>query len=114
MLDWTGGQSVELNITSLNLIDDSIPYTITCPILSSSCEVPGSVLWTVELPSLLNGVACLLSTQYDTQFYLNLQPTYVNIVRSPEVIQEVVNQINPASLVDALNKKINLQFKNYP
>ena len=90
---WTGGSHVHLNITSPNLITALIPYAITCSTSSTSGTVPGSIDTEISLSSALNGVNCLLSTQSTPQYYLNLQPTFVNIAMSAGVIQSVITSI---------------------
>ncbi len=82
LLGWVGGQFVDLTITSPNTVSGLIPYTISCPLQSTGGDLLGSTLWSFTLPDLINGVGCIISTQYEREFYLNLQPTFVNIAMS--------------------------------
>ncbi len=59
----------------------SIPFEITCSLQSLATYLQGSLLTPILLPTSLNGVACLLTTDLtNPQYYLNLQSTSVNIV----------------------------------
>ncbi len=100
LIGWTGGQTVQVNVTSPNLISDQIPFLITCSLQSVNYTLKGSTLTPVTLPASLNGVSCLLSTQYSTQYYLNLQSTSVNIAAA---VQLVVSSINPASFINVIS-----------
>ncbi len=100
---WTGGQTVQVNVTTPNLLSDPIPFLITCSLQSASYTLQGSTLTPVTLPASLNGVGCALSTQYSAQYYLNLQSTTVNIALSQAAVQSVVSSINPASFIGAVS-----------
>ncbi len=100
LIGWTGGQIVEVNVTSPNLLSDTIPFTISCSIKSSSYALTGSSLTPIPLSTSLNGVGCALSTQYSVPYYLNLQSTSVNIAMSEVIVQSVVSSINPALFIN--------------
>ncbi len=106
LIGWTGGQTVQVNVTSRNLLSDPIPFLITCPTQSVSYTLQGSTLTPVTLPASLNGIGCLLSKQFYKPNYLNLPLTSLNIALSQVTTQSVVKSLNSAIFIRSITDSV--------
>ncbi len=101
---WKSGSSVPVNISSPSLEDVQILLTTTCPVGIFEANVMTATDETYPIPSNINGIQCMLTSSNLPPFYLPIPVTYVTIAVGEELSQQIVQQISPASFIEASNQ----------